>query len=370
MANQNQHLITSIPFQNVRDLPLPLEESQCVLHKHELLVCGGQSKRTCYSYHTVKNEYKLICEYPSDIELNGHCVVKLVNKGSNKNRDQITLLSFGGEYKHTLVMKYVSTWNSDNDNEMNNFNQWIPFTDNHDHPVHIGRDYDDYQGVRAVIGGRDNNLLFITYYKNNISVFDLNTFQFIKHNTLPASQYASISYHCFVSTAEKSSDMILFCFDTGLSIKYDEDSNNFQFHQLPVCKVIALLNYYAYVYIDDVILFFGGYCYKDGKYVSSESVHKYSIQENKWMTFQITLPSPLRNCVAILSKDNTYIHIIGGQNDKNITVSTHMKTKVHIWDISLSVLIKFFIQYWIRTLNVKLGWIDYFDKIIFKYSKF
>ncbi|ETO36528.1 hypothetical protein RFI_00534 [Reticulomyxa filosa] len=48
------------------------------------------------------------------------------------------------------------------------------------------------------------------------------------------------------------------------------------------------------------------------------------------MTFQNTLPSPLKDCVAILSEDNTCVHIIGGENDKEC-MSTHMKTEVCEW---------------------------------------
>ncbi|ETO09032.1 hypothetical protein RFI_28355, partial [Reticulomyxa filosa] len=142
------------PFQTLKELLTPLKESQYVLHKHELLICGGQFKRACYSYHTLKNEY-------NHVKLWGNSVVKLVDNNQDKN--QITLLSFGGKNNHTLVMKYVSIWSNGNDenemnkskelNKLNNYNEWVPFTDNHSHPIIIGRDYDDYLGVRAVIGG-------------------------------------------------------------------------------------------------------------------------------------------------------------------------------------------------------------------------
>ncbi|ETO16917.1 hypothetical protein RFI_20420 [Reticulomyxa filosa] len=62
-----------------------------------------------------------------------HGVVKLEdNNNNNKDRNEVTLLSFGFDWyrdnEHTLVMKYISVWNSDNDNEMksNNYNEWIP----------------------------------------------------------------------------------------------------------------------------------------------------------------------------------------------------------------------------------------------------
>ncbi|ETO34613.1 hypothetical protein RFI_02477 [Reticulomyxa filosa] len=61
-----------------------------------------------------------------------------------------------------------------------------------------------YYGVRAVIGGRNNNLLFITYYYDNISVFNLNTFKFIKHFHLPTNN--CIYHHCFVSKSENEQE--------------------------------------------------------------------------------------------------------------------------------------------------------------------
>ncbi|ETO34790.1 hypothetical protein RFI_02295 [Reticulomyxa filosa] len=329
-------------FQILKELPTPLCLSQCVLHKHEILICGSWDKRACYSYDIIKNEYKFICDYPSDITLEGHCVVKLVDNNS-KDSSQITLLSFGGLHKHTLIMRYQ-------------LQSMVPFKDNHNHPIIIGRNNDYYIGVRAVIGGGNNNLLFITYYEKNISVFDLNTFQFIKHDTLPDKNY--VEYYCLVSNLENRQEMmktnkekhkqkyqmLLFCKDKGLSIEYDEDNNTLQFHQLPVCDEIAPFKYYAYVCINDVILFFGGFCYKNNNVVS-KSVHKYSIRENKWMTFENTLPSPLYYCVAIFTEEDSHIHIIGGLDDKKTKLSTHMKTKLRIWDVSLLVMICLFIYF-------------------------
>ncbi|ETO15441.1 hypothetical protein RFI_21922 [Reticulomyxa filosa] len=175
-------------FQILKELPTPLMDSQCMLHKHELLICGGLYEKACYSYHILKNEY------PSHVTLYGHSVIKLVDSNSNndKHNNIITLLYFGGlkkDIRYTLVMKYVSIWSDDeNENETNkskqfnqlnelnksnNYNEWTPFTDNHNHPIIIGRDYDDYQGMRALIGGINNHLLFITYPRNNIIIFDL-----------------------------------------------------------------------------------------------------------------------------------------------------------------------------------------------------
>ncbi|ETO04889.1 hypothetical protein RFI_32507 [Reticulomyxa filosa] len=86
--------------------------------------------------------------------------------------------------------------------------------------------------------------------------------------------------------------------------------------------------------------FFGGLNYSD---VVSKSLHKYSIRENKWTTFQDALPSPLYDCVAILNEEGSHIHIIGGQDGKKTKLSTHMKTKVRELDPSLLVMTCLFI---------------------------
>ncbi|ETO33513.1 hypothetical protein RFI_03589 [Reticulomyxa filosa] len=138
MGNQN-----ATPFQSLKNLLTLIFQSQWVLRKHKFLICGGNEQRACYSYHSFKNEYKFICEYPSHARLDGHCIVKLVD--NNKDNNQITLLSFGGRCKHTLMVKYVSVWSNisnklNKSNEFNNYNQWIPFTDNNNCTIIIGRD--------------------------------------------------------------------------------------------------------------------------------------------------------------------------------------------------------------------------------------
>ncbi|ETO12155.1 hypothetical protein RFI_25220 [Reticulomyxa filosa] len=157
--------------------------------------------------------------------------------------------------------------------------------------------------------------------------------------------------HCFVSKSENGQgqemiktnkqnyQILSFKHDTGFLIEYDEDNNTFQLHQLHVCDEIAKFFMYAYVCINDVILFFGGWSHT----IISKSVYKYSIRENKWTIFQNALPSPLSNCVAVLSEEDNHIHIIGGRDSKKTMVSTHMKTNVHIWDHLLLVMINLFI---------------------------
>ncbi|ETO04658.1 hypothetical protein RFI_32738 [Reticulomyxa filosa] len=174
-------------FQVLKELPITFAEAQCVLYKNELLICGGYERKTCYSYHTIKNKYKFICNYPSDVTLEANCVVKLID--NNKDNNQIILFVWSNILDISNKL-----------NESNNYNQWIPLTDNNNQPIIIGRGAHTYYGVRALIGGRNNNLLFITYYYDNISVFNLNTFKFIKHHHLPTNN--CINHHCFVSKSE------------------------------------------------------------------------------------------------------------------------------------------------------------------------
>ncbi|ETO08510.1 hypothetical protein RFI_28874 [Reticulomyxa filosa] len=101
------------PFSHMNNLPATFTQAPCVVHKHEILICGDARKRECYSFHTQKNRYEFVCSYPEDVKLEGRCVVKRVNKN---NSDDITLLSFSGMHEHALVMKYVSVWNDDDDN--------------------------------------------------------------------------------------------------------------------------------------------------------------------------------------------------------------------------------------------------------------
>ncbi|ETO30475.1 hypothetical protein RFI_06644 [Reticulomyxa filosa] len=151
--------------------------------------------------------------------------------------------------------------------------------------------------MRAIIGGSANHLLFITHSPANISVFNLNIFQYIKHETLPSDIW--ITYHCFVPKNKKSNEMLLFCKKTGLSIKYDEDHNTFEIHKIRVCTTINSLHSYACICVDDFILFL-------------------------WMRLASPLPIAIANCVAVLSEDNAFVHILGFAE----VASIHIKTKL------------------------------------------
>ncbi|ETO07301.1 hypothetical protein RFI_30089 [Reticulomyxa filosa] len=320
-------------FLDVNSLPTPLSRSQCVAYKDEILICGDELTRDCYSYHTIKKQYKRVCSYPKDISLQGHCVVKLVN---SSNSNTLTVLSFGGckhGKRHTLVMQYMSVWSEGHVIEKTSHkNEWMVWTDKHNKAIAIGKEGEDYQGARAIIGGSNHHLLFITYRPKNIDVFDLTTFQYVSSSNLPI--YACTGYHCFVEKPKNEfakdtrlNTMLLFYRDTGLFISYDEDYNNFEFQDVPVCTSLAPLNRYAYVTINDCVLFFGGY----GGYVIgySNAVHMYAMTTNQWMKLEHILPAPLGGCTGVLRADGTFVHIVGGTGGSDMnTTNMHLEASV------------------------------------------
>ncbi|ETO05006.1 hypothetical protein RFI_32390 [Reticulomyxa filosa] len=408
-AKESTNIDMTTRFESLASLPISLRCSQCKVYKHEILICGGLFERDCYSYHMLKNEYKYICSYPVDIELRGHCVVKLIDSNAN----DITLLSFGSR-DHTLKMKYKSVWyNENNETEKN---EWMPIFDNKNERVYIRSSKGSYLGARAVIGGSNNNLLFITYYPKDIDVYNLDTFQYINFNTLPMNDSDSISHHCFV--AKSKNEQILFYKKTGLLINYDETNSTFKFQKMRVCTSIKDSFSYGFIHIDDFIFFFGGR--RDFEHGGSNEIHKYSVTENKWIKLEYTLPIELADCNTILSEDNKYVHIIGGTSEGRV-LATHMKTRIEEWikskgtnmeeqetieeeekiekeeyekrkkeeeindikqikselgemqyDLDIKKLkktkeIEMIIEHWMHSLSGKIGWIDDFNIIILHY---
>ncbi|ETN97449.1 hypothetical protein RFI_40080 [Reticulomyxa filosa] len=67
------------------------------------------------------------------------------------------------------------------------------------------------------------HLLFITYFLKNISVFDLNKFQFIQQLVII---FVIIALYQIQKMKNKSAKL--------------SNGNNFQFHQLPICDDIIL----------------------------------------------------------------------------------------------------------------------------------
>ncbi|ETO25194.1 hypothetical protein RFI_11942, partial [Reticulomyxa filosa] len=330
-------------FELLSSLPVGFSLAQCVVHDEELLICGGYRTNQCYSYHLHRKRYKYICCYPKEIELIGHCVVKRVDINNSR---AITLLSFGGLHKHTLVMRYKSVWNGEEEKDASAcdktkaWNKWVCLTENNNDPILIGSSRDNYSGARAVIGGSNNHLLFITHYPKDIAVFDLNTFQCINHQSLPICDDCWIWYHCFVANTKNElsamdkhgnsnvMEMTLFCRNTGLAITYDELNNTFGFQKLYVCSTIRPFSFYAYVCINDVILLFGG-CGVDGV-TYSNLVHKYVLSGHRWVKCEHKLPLSLSECVGQLSDNNMSVHILGGHNGCE-SIAMHMRVDAKEW---------------------------------------
>ncbi|ETO06156.1 hypothetical protein RFI_31242 [Reticulomyxa filosa] len=274
-------------FQTLPELPKPFTSLQCILFKDELLVCGGFQTNDCYSYHTLKKQYKYICSYPNDIELRGHCVVQLIHSQTNSN--EIHLLSFGGQVKNkmkqTFSMKYKSVWEiSDSKSEHHSIDQSFNIWIRHNQDTNIGKLEDDLEGLRGLIGGINNDLLFITHYPENIEVIDLKTMKpltGIKNNIIPREKHTfGIDYHCFVPLAMNNEKLInhfiLFCRNTGLLIKYDEQNKTFHYEKLPICTALNDFIACSFVYFYDFIFLFGGI---NSKFEITKNLYKYSMKE-------------------------------------------------------------------------------------------
>ncbi|ETO26658.1 hypothetical protein RFI_10475 [Reticulomyxa filosa] len=289
----------------------------CILFKEEILVCGGYVTNSCYSYHILKEQYKYICSYPNSVQLYGHCILQLTHLQTNPN--EIHLLSFGGQGKHemkqTFSMTYRSVWECDNYNWSGSvsqaFNTWIPHSEN----TNIGKIEDDLRGARGLIGGRNNDLLFITYYPQNVEVIDLKTMKpltGIQNNMIPKDEPKfGINYHCFVpltmNNKKSINHFILFCRNTGLLIKYDEQNKTFNYEKLPICSDLTESKFYSFVYLHDLIFLFGG---RNSK-CRTNGVWKYSMKEKTWDQCGFTLPMKINASFAVLSADNTTVHFVG-----------------------------------------------------------
>ncbi|ETO06117.1 hypothetical protein RFI_31278 [Reticulomyxa filosa] len=200
-------------FQTLKELTIQLIKSQCVLHKHGIIICY--------------------------VILWGHCVVKLIY--NNKDINQITLLCFGGHYKHTLLMKYISVW--DNVSKANHQNELITLTDNNNSIINIEKDYNNYHVMLAVLGGVNNNLLFINYYPHYIN------------NNLPTKDNETIFDHCLIKISYE--EMLFFYSKSSILIKYDEYSNQFYFNHIKIYDQLSKSGHYGYVYVDSMVLLFG-----------------------------------------------------------------------------------------------------------------
>ncbi|ETO34908.1 viral A-type inclusion protein [Reticulomyxa filosa] len=152
----------------------------------------------------------------------------------------------------------------------------------------------------------------------------------VKNNIIPREKHEfKIAYHCFVpltmSNEKVVNHFILFCLNTGLLIKYDERNKTFHYEKLPICPALNDFKSYSFVYLFDFIFLFGGY---NSKYEKVKNVYKYSMKEKTWSEFKFTLPMEISNSFAILSDDDTNVHIIGGWNAKHEIQKMHVSMNI------------------------------------------
>ncbi|ETO18391.1 hypothetical protein RFI_18871, partial [Reticulomyxa filosa] len=317
-------MTSSSPFQNMFSLPENFPQAQCIALKRELLIFG---KVNCYSYHTRGNQYRWVCKLPRDYPNCGYCVVNLPKTNGEK---ETTLWMFGGYNGEVKMMKYVSVWK-----KKTNVQKLSQVSNANGQEVCINRGQNNFRSMRAVIGGRNNNLLFITYSKS-IDVFNINTYTYVATSLLPVVD--TLLHHCFVLKTTKHSttaaaagrlqkkanvEMLLFCKKTGLSINYDEDRKKFDIAYVHICSSMRMLHYYAFVCANGMVLFFGGVRESPP---DSADVYKYVIEEDKWVKCEQALPYPLTNCTAVVSGDHEHVHIIGSSLG-----SVHLRTKLKDW---------------------------------------
>ncbi|ETO15257.1 hypothetical protein RFI_22107 [Reticulomyxa filosa] len=94
-----------------------------------------------------------------------------------------------------------------------------------------------------------DNLLFITYKYNNIRVFNLNTFHFIKYDALPTD--SSISFHCLILNPENKQEQEMM---DANNKKNNEIIECFCFvsmqdYQLNMMNITTLFNFANYQFV-------------------------------------------------------------------------------------------------------------------------
>ncbi|ETO33601.1 hypothetical protein RFI_03500 [Reticulomyxa filosa] len=351
-------------FDYLPDLPLELSMMQCIAIKDEILMCGGDGRNFCYSYHTTKREYRQICLYPWEIQLWGHTVVRCEGEDDKSKNPKVTLLSFGGSdrrRRHTFIMHYESVWSTDSVSTTAHTNEWIEVQDK----IIIGASNGhNLTGARACVGGKHNNLLFVTHCPRNINVINLQTYEYIQtiNSTLPIHTYW-LCYHGFVKLS--TTNFILISDVETIGITYDECDRTFHFQILPnITTSFSIFSNFAYLLLDNYILVFGGKCASS---TITDAIHVYNVRHKQWRQLAQILPKALVDCYAIASHDQDFIHIIGGDNHKLKCQNSHYAIRCY-YLILTKEKIKMIIDYWIRIISFnRLGWIKEFVTCVAEY---
>ncbi|ETN97872.1 hypothetical protein RFI_39654, partial [Reticulomyxa filosa] len=169
--------------------------------------------------------------------------------------------------------------------ENQSFNTWIQ----HNQDTSIGKFEDYLIGVRELIGGKNNDLLFITKLSLDIEVIDLKTMKLlngIKDDIMPTDEHEyEIGYHCFVNK-----------------------TNHFIFKNYPFV-LPSMTSHFIHLYLYFYLV---------------ERAYK------TWHQCKITLPMEIHVSSTISSNDDTSFHVIGGLDAKGGIQKMHVSVKDYL----------------------------------------
>ncbi|ETO24301.1 hypothetical protein RFI_12854, partial [Reticulomyxa filosa] len=303
-------------FKKEVDLPENFSYAGCVSWKDEILICGGYLNNACYSYNVKRQEYKKICHYPEGVKLFGHMVVAYGEGGEKVNgKESLKLLSLGGGDSfalgyHTLQMTYVSVWDNEEANKnYEGVNEWKALPNNQ---IFGKKNRDNLEGVRGVIGGEHNDLLFLTHRAKQIDVINLKSFEYVespKNSYLPISS-GFLCYHAFI--AIRKTTFVLICEKEALQIQYDQLQNSFSYQNLPSCDSLKDVYNFGFINLLSDIFLFGGW--NDSVPLGSVvfTLYIYHHEQKEWEQVKFPNMQSLSGSTGIFSNCDSAIHLLGG----------------------------------------------------------
>jgi len=162
-------------IRSMADLPQKMKDPQAVYFppNHELLICGAFEIRTCYSFQTINNKYKQICQYKFHPQ--NHFVTSYFNEKASRFR-LITLRLDG----ILLYMNYNSVWAENAKNA--NSNEWSKFNPFCHEKNQTSTIHGLTEGLRACVIKNNRTgdiLLMVTCYPRRIFVYNLSKNAFL-----------------------------------------------------------------------------------------------------------------------------------------------------------------------------------------------
>ncbi|ETO25786.1 hypothetical protein RFI_11349 [Reticulomyxa filosa] len=350
VSNSSLGQANSPYFETLETLPCLFRNPQCILFDNEIIICGGLWNSGCFSYHILKNEYKRVCAYPTFISRLDTIVIQ----------HEATIWFFCKPQNQVMILKYQSVWDESNEPK----NEIVPI-DNLEN-LH----YETLQCV--VIGGSKDGFLFLVHPPNVIQVLNLKSLELVAQNVLPIERATS-----FTSFIKVSTGLILFHEDGALHITYTEQTRTFDYKLICICPNLVNVISFSCICIKDLVVVFGGFNENDGR--CSDQIQLYSTTTKKWKLCSHKLPKPMARAFAIVNKENTFVHIVGGWDEEHFT-KNHIKIKKEILigvvkvssaDKAILILsptneeLQVVLSHWFRLNKTKrYGWIKEFNIII------